>query len=307
MLMNTRRRALALLAAALGSRLVPFAPSALAKTADCFALQPFRQWKGVATQAEAGARISQVEFANPDACDLRAEISVSASFEGKLVLYGDPEKTRLPKPFLIKPENRLILRDQDGKPVVDEPLCGSCTEMHDDKVTVILPLACAPLFQSSRSVELAVKLGDAEECRVTLDCEDLRKALAWASERQTALAQQFAAQACTPPQGCFITTACCELLGLPDDCFELNALRRYRDGVLAKLPGGEAAIARYYVLAPQLLHRLGERERAPRLLSVYARFILPSAIAARLGLTTLAYRLYLRMMQELTREAGLSA
>jgi hypothetical protein len=307
MLMNTRRRALALLAAAAGLRFIPFPPSALAKTTECFALQPFGQWKGVATQAQAGARISQVAFTNPDKCDLRGEISIAANFEGKLVLYGDPEKTRLPKPFLIKPENRLIARAEDGKPVVDEPLCGTCTEIHDDKVTVILPLACAPLFQSSRSVELAIKLGDAEECGVTLDCEDLRKALAWASERQIALAQQFAAQACTPPQGCFITTACCELLGLPDDCFELTALRRYRDGVLAKLPGGKADIARYYVLAPQVLHRLGERERAPRLLSVYARFILPSAIAARLGLTTLAYRLYLRMMQELARESGLNA
>ena len=55
MLMNTRRRALALLAAAAGLRFIPFPPSALAKTTECFALQPFGQWKGVATQAQAGA------------------------------------------------------------------------------------------------------------------------------------------------------------------------------------------------------------------------------------------------------------
>ena len=36
-----------------------------------------------------------------------------------------------------------------------------------------------------------------------------------------------------------------------------------------------------------------------RLLSVYARFILPSAVAARLGLSGLDYRLYARMMSEL--------
>jgi hypothetical protein len=37
-------------------------------------------------------------------------------------------------------------------------------------------------------------------------------------------------------------------------------------------------------------------------LSIYARFVLPSAIAARLGLNRLAFRLYRRMMRDLTRE-----
>jgi hypothetical protein len=36
--------------------------------------------------------------------------------------------------------------------------------------------------------------------------------------------------------------------------------------------------------------------------SIYARFILPSAIAAQLGLNRLAYRLYARMMGKLARE-----
>lgn len=33
-------------------------------------------------------------------------------------------------------------------------------------------------------------------------------------------------------KGCFITTAACELRGLPDDCRELTTLRRFRDEVL---------------------------------------------------------------------------
>ena len=36
-----------------------------------------------------------------------------------------------------------------------------------------------------------------------------------------------------------------------------------------------------------------------RLRSVYARYILPSALAARLGLNALAYKLYVRMIEEL--------
>jgi hypothetical protein len=131
----------------------------------------------------------------------------------------------------------------------------------------------------------------------------LRKALDWAADRQTALAQQYADQKCTPPEGaCFITTATCEVLGLDDDCFELAALRRYRDQVLAKRPGGLADIARYYELAPLILARLPKSTGRARLLPLYARFILPAALAAQFGFNALAYRLYRRMVDGLVRE-----
>ncbi len=148
----------------------------------------------------------------------------------------------------------------------------------------MLPLATAPLFRESATIEIVVKLGDKEECHLKLDCESLRKALDWAAQRQTELAQISADQKCTSPEGgCFITTACCETLGLDDDCFELAALRRYRDQVLAKRPGGEADIARYYELAPLILARMLEPTRRARLLLLYARFILPASLAAHLG------------------------
>jgi hypothetical protein len=304
MLMNTRRRMLGLLAAAVGaSRLLPPYSRAFAKTAECFALQPFGEWKGVATNSQCGARIGQVTFTNADSCDLRAEIQIAANFDGKLVVYGDPEATRLPKKFLIQPDNRLIVRTEGGKEAVNEALCGNCTDIFDDKVSIVLPLACAPLLRESKTLEMAIKLGEKEECRFTLNCEDLRKALDWASERQGTLATSYDSKACTPPaEGCFITTACCEVLGLTDDCFELNALRHYRDRVLAGMPGGKDDIALYRRIAPSILERLPEQQRVPRLLSVHARFILPSAMAARLGRNRLAYRLYARMMRELTRE-----
>ena len=131
----------------------------------------------------------------------------------------------------------------------------------------MLPLACAPLFREAKSIEMAVKLGDKEECRFKLDCETLRKGLAWASERKDALAALAADQKCEPPEGCFITTACCEALGLDDDCFELRTLRRYRDQVLALRPGGAGDIAAYYELAPLILARLPRETRGKRLRS----------------------------------------
>jgi hypothetical protein len=319
MLLNTRRRMLGLLAAAIGApRLVQSIPSAFAaetaekpaaKKSECFALQAFGDWKGTATNKQAGARIGQLNFSNPDACDLRAEIQVAASYDAKLVVFGDPDGTPITKEFLVKTDNRVIAKNEDGTVAVDELLCGVCTDIRDDKVSIVLPLSTGALFRSAKSVEMAVKLGDAEECSFTLNCEDLRKALDWAVQRRDELAKSFDEDKCTPPaKGCFLTTACCEVLGLSDDCFELRTLRRYRDRVLVTMPGGQAALAAYYLMAPSILERLPQEERAARLLSVYMRFVLPSALAARLGMNRLAYSLYARMMDELSRrDAALPA
>lgn len=300
---NTRRRALGLiLAAGLGLRL-PIVPRARAAEKDCFDSKPFGPWKGLATDTEAGARINQVQFDNDEGCDLHADVQVATSYDAKIVLYGDRDQIKLPKKFLIDPANRLIVKTADGKEAVNEALCGNCTDIFDNKVSVVLPLATAPLFRESATIEIVVKLGDKEECHLKLDCESLRKALDWAAQRQTELAQISADQKCTSPEGgCFITTACCETLGLDDDCFELAVLRRYRDQVLAKRPGGKADIARYYELAPLILARIPERTRRARLLLLYARFILPASLAAHLGLNALAYRLYRQMLEGLARD-----
>jgi hypothetical protein len=300
---NTRRHALGLiLAAGLGLRL-PIVPRARAAEKDCFDSKPFGPWKGLATDTQAGARINQVQFDNDEGCDLHADVQVATSYDAKIVLYGDRDQIKLPKKFLIDPANRLIVKTADGKEAVNEALCGNCTDIFDNKVSVVLPLATAPLFRESATIEIVVKLGDKEECHLKLDCESLRKALDWAAQRQTELAQISADQKCTSPEGgCFITTACCETLGLDDDCFELAVLRRYRDQVLAKRPGGKADIARYYELAPLILARIPERTRRARLLLLYARFILPASLAAHLGLNALAYRLYRQMLEGLARD-----
>lgn len=56
-----------------------------------------------------------------------------------------------------------------------------------------------------------------------------------------------------PRKLCFITTAICRQAGKPDDCPELTAFRRFRDGYLAHLPQGPALIAEYYRLAPRIV------------------------------------------------------
>jgi hypothetical protein len=298
MLKYTRRRTLGLLLAAAGALRLPSVPRALAANKDCFDSKAFGPWKAQATDSQAGARINEVTFLA--ACDdLRVGIQVAASFDAKLVVYGDADTLPLPRDFLKNPDNRLIVRDEAGKEAVNEPLCGNCTDIFDDKVSIVLPLATAPFFRDAKSCEIALKLVDKDECGFKVDCASLRPALAWASERKEALAALAAEQKCEPPEGCFITTACCETLGLADDCFELRTLRRYRDEVLAKRPAGVEQIAAYYRLAPLILARLPQEARGRRLRSLYARYILPAALAAKCGLNTLAYRLYVRMLDEL--------
>lgn len=313
MLRHTRRRALGLLiAACAGTRLLASAPSALAQDEDaeepetpsepeCYDTKKFGPWTAQASDASAGASQRDVPAIDPKTCDLALEVQVNTDFDAKISIQGDEEGS-LPEELLRDPENRLIAKTAAGTVAVDEALCGNCTDIYDDQVSIVLPLATAPLFRDEDSMELALRLsGKDGDCRFKIDCVSLREALDWASERRDALAEKRDDNECVSPEGCFITTACCEVLGLDDNCFELRTLRRYRNEVLAKQPGGAALIARYYAVAPAVLTRLRRASENPAraLLSVYARFVLPAALAARLGLDALAYRLYVRMLHEL--------
>lgn len=55
---------------------------------------------------------------------------------------------------------------------------------------------------------------------------------------------------------CFLTTACCEWKGLPDDCPELTDLRRFRDCYLQQTPEGRALVVEYYRIAPGIVDKL---------------------------------------------------
>ncbi len=55
---------------------------------------------------------------------------------------------------------------------------------------------------------------------------------------------------------CYITTAVCESLKKPDDCYELNLLRDYRDTYLLGLPGGEKLIEAYYDVSPTIVKHI---------------------------------------------------
>ena len=62
--------------------------------------------------------------------------------------------------------------------------------------------------------------------------------------------------------GCYLTTACTKAMNLPDDCYELNVLRSFRDNILMSQPTGKKAVREYYNMAPEIVQAVEEQEDA---------------------------------------------
>ena len=103
-------------------------------------------------------------------------------------------------------------------------------------------------------------------------------------------------------EDCFLTTACTELIGLPDDCFELRTLRRFRDNHLARMEGGQAEIDAYYRHAPAIVARIkASSSGRAELCRIYATVIAPSVISVMLGRYKTARAIYVGGMKRLMR------
>ncbi|MGB3469971.1 MAG: CFI-box-CTERM domain-containing protein [Erythrobacter sp.] len=131
--------------------------------------------------------------------------------------------------------------------------------------------------------------------RFIFTAKTLRRAIAIANSNFPKLQERERRGQCKAQNpNCFLTTAASDLLNKPDNCWELTQLRRFRDHWLADQIGGPEQIAEYYERAPAIAKRLQEQPK--RLARLYLTHILPSAIAARLGLNRSARWLYVRMM-----------
>jgi hypothetical protein len=74
---------------------------------------------------------------------------------------------------------------------------------------------------------------------------------------------------------CFITTAICKYQGKPDNCYELETLRKFRDEWLAGYKPQE--IKEYYETAPAIVAKLESMEAASDLFNfLYVGYILPA-------------------------------
>jgi hypothetical protein len=60
----------------------------------------------------------------------------------------------------------------------------------------------------------------------------------------------------TKDSGCFLTTACVQAAGLPDNCRELTVLRHFRDNFVKALTDGDTLIQEYYDQSPRIVEKL---------------------------------------------------
>ena len=63
---------------------------------------------------------------------------------------------------------------------------------------------------------------------------------------------------------CYLTTACVNARGLPDNCLELTTLRAFRDKVLMSSSVGREVIREYYQVAPQIVERVNALDNSQR-------------------------------------------
>lgn len=109
----------------------------------------------------------------------------------------------------------------------------------------------------------------------------------------------------TDSGGCFITTAVLTTLGKPDDCEELQSMRRVRDTWLVNQPDGPELIAEYYATAPGIVKAIDRRnDRFDIYAGIYHDHLVPCLAAVDRQDYDEARRIYLEMFNNLRNTYG---
>ena len=102
---------------------------------------------------------------------------------------------------------------------------------------------------------------------------------------------------------CYITTAVCKSLNKPDDCYELNLLREYRDQYLMGTKDGEILVKEYYNIAPTIVKRI---DRSPDASEIYAdiweKYLKPCVRLIEAGEQEECRELYTKMVRSLEKK-----
>lgn len=102
--------------------------------------------------------------------------------------------------------------------------------------------------------------------------------------------------------GCFLTTACCEYKGLPDDCHELQSLRQLRDEYISNQPYGKKLIADYYAEAPRIVEAINRSNRRDAILERTYQEILGIVTLIESGRKDEAVICYMMLLHDLSKE-----
>ena len=130
-------------------------------------------------------------------------------------------------------------------------------------------------------------------------------------ERMNQINQEQATQrvALTPKPSsgglCFITTAICEMDGKPDDCPELQILRKFRDDVMMRDSGMCELVREYYRISPSIARKIRHLLNGDDILiEMKTRYLLPAIRHVLRGEFDDAIRVYAKMVEFATLKVG---
>jgi len=99
---------------------------------------------------------------------------------------------------------------------------------------------------------------------------------------------------------CYITTAVCESQGKPDNCYELELLRSYRDDYLLSTEDGQALVKEYYDIAPTIVNRIAQDERSRAIYEkIWETYLSPCIQLIEAGKNEACKTRYMDMVYEL--------
>ena len=102
---------------------------------------------------------------------------------------------------------------------------------------------------------------------------------------------------------CYITTAVCRTFGKPDDCYELNLFRNYRDHYLMEQENGEAIVYEYYDLAPTIVKHIDQRKDAKEIYrNIWDTYLSPCLGMIERGENEACKDLYISMVRDMQKK-----
>lgn len=98
--------------------------------------------------------------------------------------------------------------------------------------------------------------------------------------------------------GCFITTVIVNILGMADDCIEIETLRNFRNDVMQKDEAYLSLLAQYDIVGPKIAVAIFESEKSKEIASAaFVKFIVPVSNYIQNGDFALATELYTQMVK----------
>jgi hypothetical protein len=99
---------------------------------------------------------------------------------------------------------------------------------------------------------------------------------------------------------CYITTAICETFDKPDDCYELQLLRNYRDVYLTSVPDGVEIVKEYYNIAPTIVNRIRKTNENKEIFeNIWTEYLKPCIALIEKGMNEECKAVYIEMVRTL--------